>query len=95
MPRRWRRRTPRSSKFTPLVTHLAGRGEECATLTLARIEKLIGQPLSDTARRSNAYWHGSHERLRDDLTAIGRRASLDVKRRVVEFRRLPGGPRRE
>lgn len=95
MPRRWHHRTSRSSMFTPLIMHIASRREECTTLTLARIEKLIRHPLSDSARQSNSYWHGSHERLRNDLTAIGWRASLDAKRRVVEFRRLPGESRKE
>jgi hypothetical protein len=65
-------RTPLPSKFTPLVTFLATRGEEeSVTLTLAEIEAIIGRPLATSAHVSPSWWVQASERHVRDLRAIG------------------------
>jgi hypothetical protein len=76
-------------RYTPLLAMLREQQADAVTLTFAAIEALIGRPLSVSARVSQSMWAGGSKRLQRDLQAIGWRAHLDVRRHVVEFRRVP------
>jgi len=49
--------TGRKSKFWGLAAHFRQRDEAIFTLTFKEIEKIIGQPLCDSALKTKQYWH--------------------------------------
>ncbi len=84
----------RVAKYDPLRDHLGGlpRGQNRATMTFARIEQLLGEPLPPSARAYDDWWRG-RARWRKVLEArpwesIGWTVDdLDLKLGLVTFRR--------
>jgi hypothetical protein len=84
----------RVAKYDPLRDHLDGlpRGQNRATMTFARIEQLLGEPLPPSARAYDDWWRG-RARWRKVLEArpwesVGWTVDdLDLKLGLVTFRR--------
>lgn len=78
------------SVYQPLQRYLESRAEPAITLTYEEIEKVLGRPLPDTARRDKMrqWWANteSHSQALAWLKAR-RKAKLDVKRLAVTFTR--------
>jgi hypothetical protein len=76
--------------FAPLIAFLASHTADKVALTFAEIEQIIGWPLSMSAQVLPSYWTSSTFRdgLPARLRAIGWRAQLQVKERMVVFRRV-------
>ena len=84
------------AKYDPLRDHLAGlpRGQNRTTLTFARIEQLLGEPLPHSARAYDDWWRGrARWRKVVDVTSRPWESAgwvvddLDLKLGLVTFRR--------
>jgi hypothetical protein len=83
------------SKYVGLYEALRRRGEPVVELTLAEIERLVGEPLPDSARTGSAFWSNRRGGLQSAawLAAGFRVTRFDRRRRRVRFERPnPRGP---
>lgn len=81
-----RKRRP-TGAYAPLIEHLGKQGAAIDSLSFAQIERILGRPLPDSARRFPAYWsRGNH--VGRQLLAAGWQASLRPREHGVMFRRI-------
>ena len=86
--------TSRPSKYDPLIDHLAAQSASEVTLTFADVERLLGEPLPQSAYKHGAYWANSandptHSWARR-WVADGWLAQVDQDAHRVVFRRGEG-----
>lgn len=86
--------TSRPSKYDPLIDHLAAQSAIEVTLTFADVERLLGEPLPQSAYKHGAYWANSandptHSWARR-WVADGWLAQVDRDAHRVVFRRGDG-----
>ncbi len=77
--------TPHSTRYQPLVDHLAAQDEREVVLTMPEIEAILGVPLAISAHVETYYWTGrtlAHVRAWERR---GWRARLDRRNRRVRF----------
>jgi len=83
------RASGRSSRYDPLRTYLAGRGEPVIRLSFGEIERILGVRLPDSARRHRAWWsnsqEGTHVHARSWLEAGRRTRNVDLNGATAEF----------
>ncbi len=77
----------RTSRFQPLADHLAAQGDDEIVLDFARIEAIIGHPLSLSMQTSFAAWAETTTAPVRCWRAVGWRAQLEIKGRRVVFTR--------
>jgi len=77
----------RVSRFQPLADHLAAQGSDEIVLDFARIEAIIGHPLSLSMQTGPELWTMATFAPVRCWRAVGWRARLDIKGRRVVFTR--------
>ena len=84
--------TPRPSdggRYAPLGRYLAGVGEESATLSFSRIEKILGATLPRSAAAHRAWWEneirGSHVQAKAWMREGWRVTEVNLGRSSVTF----------
>jgi hypothetical protein len=85
-PARWVARS--ASPYQAIATFLEEATGDAVTLSLIQVEKTIGRPLPDSARKYPAWWHGSATH-RPPWLESGWRPRPRLRQGLVEFVRLP------
>ena len=79
------------SRYDGLRTYLSERSEPVVHLSFAEIERIIGRPLPNSARRHRAWWaneqSGSHSHARSwlEATPSRRTANVDLNAQTADF----------
>ncbi len=76
-----------TTKYQPLIDHVADQTEEAVTLSFTEIEAIIGNPLPETMQVDASLWKSAKYALVWRLNARGWRAQLDRLDRCVLFTR--------
>ncbi len=76
-----------ASRFQPLADHLAKQGDDEVVLDFARIEAIIGHPLSVSMQTGPELWTVPTKAAVRCWRSVGWRARLDIKGRRVVFTR--------
>lgn len=79
----------RQSRYSPLQDYLASSSAEVVTLSFARIEEILGNPLPASARRHRAWWandeQGTHTHARSWLRSGRLAVNVDMAGEQVQF----------
>ena len=79
------------SKYNPLLQYLARSDVLYLKLSFAEVEKILGAPLPQSARRYSAWWannqDGGHVQAASWLDVGYHTENLDLNARTVSFRR--------
>jgi len=76
-----------TTKYQPLIDHVADQTEEAVTLSFTEIEAILGSPLPESMRVDTSLWNGAEAALVWRLEAQGWRARLDRRNQCVHFTR--------
>jgi hypothetical protein len=80
-------------RYAPLGRYLAGVGEESATLSFGRIEKILGTALPKAAATHRAWWEneirGSHVQAKAWMREGWRVTEVNLGRSSVTFSKEP------
>ena len=87
----WSKPTMTRSTYDPLKQYLTELDDVSAKLSFSQIERILGRPLPESARRYPAWWSnetsGSHSHSRSWMDPGWRTLRLDLNAATVEFQK--------